>query len=121
MQNTGRVACDTIHRAQCLHHVQSSFNDLDIACKLVRFLRLSAHPGSLINCHSRIERVFTLHVVTDDRGISRKCTRGVHRFPTIPLLPGLSLNLGSLPGIKQRRLFSSTVRLLFITLNSKYC
>ena len=31
-----------------------------MACKLVRFLRLSAHPGSFINCHSRIERVFTL-------------------------------------------------------------
>ena len=79
MQQTGRVACDTIDiepnnyyniieplfTAQRLHHmsiqVQSSFNDYDIACKLVRFLRLSAHPGSFINCHSRIERVVTLH------------------------------------------------------------
>ena len=41
--------------------VQSSFNDYDIACKLVRFLRLSARPGSYINCHSRMERVLTLH------------------------------------------------------------
>ena len=71
MQQTGRVACDTIdielpiliqHNAYiiCIQ-VQSSFNDYDIACKLVRFLRLSAHPGSFINCHSRIERVVTLH------------------------------------------------------------
>ena len=58
MQHTGRV--DII----CIQ-VQSSFNDYDIACKLVRFLRLSAHPGSFINCHPRIERVLH-HIVTDD-------------------------------------------------------
>ena len=45
--------------------VQSSFNGYDIACKLVRFLRLSAHPGSFINCHSRIEE-FLHYIVTDD-------------------------------------------------------
>ena len=54
--------CDTKHNAYIISmQVQSSYNDYDIACKLVRFLRLSAHPGSFINCHPRMERVFTLH------------------------------------------------------------
>ena len=62
LQHTGRVACDTKHNAYIISmQVQSSFNDYDIACKLARFLRLSAHPGSFINCHPRMERVFTLH------------------------------------------------------------
>ena len=50
--------------AHHLHHMYTGtkfVHDYDIACKLVRFLRLSAHSGSFVNCHSRIERVFTLH------------------------------------------------------------